>query len=274
MLQLDLHNPDAPPIVISSSMAQDSAPKWSPDEKLIAFQSVRSGAQEIWVSEKDGTRPIRLTSFDGPLTGSPSWSPDGQQIAFDSRVDDHAHIYVMSADGRNKRPLTSGPFNDIVPNWSRDARWIYFGAKRTDRWQIWKVSISTGEIEQVTKYGGFVAAESPDGRWVYYTKYALPGLWRLPVTGGNEELVLSGPPENYWQSWCFSNDGIYFIDKTKAGWSVQFLSNGKSNPEEVLRLHKQPPMFSSLNVSHDKRWLLISDESTSSINIQVVEGLR
>jgi hypothetical protein len=41
-----------------------------------------------------------------------------------------------------------------------------------------------------------------------------------------------------------------------------------------MRLQKQPPMFSSLSVSGDKRWLLISDETSSSINIQVVSGLR
>jgi Tol biopolymer transport system component/DNA-binding winged helix-turn-helix (wHTH) protein len=274
MLRVDLQNPEASPTVISSSMAQDSAPKWSPDSKLIAYQSVRSGAQEIWVSEKDGQRPIRLTSFDGPLTGSPHWSPDGQQIAFDSRVDDRSHIFVMSSDGRNKRTLTSGPFNDIIPNWSRDARWIYFGSKRNGCWQAWKVSTSSGEIVQVTRDGGFVAAESYDGRWVYYTKYALPGLWRQPVNGGNEELVLSGPPVNYWGSWCFTKDGIYFADKDNSGWSIRFLADGTRKPVEAMRLQKQPPMFSSLSVSGDKRWLLISDETSSSINIQVVSGLR
>jgi len=40
---------------------------------------------------------------------------------------------------------------------------------------------------------GYGAFESPDGKFLYYTKYpAVPGIWRRPTSGGEETQVLGG----------------------------------------------------------------------------------
>src|SRR5262249_7051643 len=70
--------------VIASTSA-DADMRLSPDEKRIAFNSLRSGSSELWVSNRDGSRAKQLTSFDGNgRVGSPSWRPDGKLIAFDA----------------------------------------------------------------------------------------------------------------------------------------------------------------------------------------------
>src|SRR4030095_9865733 len=70
----------APTMLISSSKS-DSAPQYSPEGKRITFRSDRSGICEIWACDADGSNPVQLTNFGGPLAGSPCWSPDGKQIA-------------------------------------------------------------------------------------------------------------------------------------------------------------------------------------------------
>jgi len=65
--------------LISSTRA-DSAPQFSPDGKRIAFMSNRSGNDEIWVCDSDGSNSIQLTSFDGPNVTTPRWSPDGDEL--------------------------------------------------------------------------------------------------------------------------------------------------------------------------------------------------
>ena len=49
----------------------------SDDVWICAPESERSGAEEIWVANADGSQPVQLTTF-GLHAGSPDWSPDGR----------------------------------------------------------------------------------------------------------------------------------------------------------------------------------------------------
>lgn len=57
----------------ASSTELEWEPQFSPDGKRIAFESDRSGPQEIWVTNRDGTEAMPLTHF-GHWCGSPRWS--------------------------------------------------------------------------------------------------------------------------------------------------------------------------------------------------------
>jgi Tol biopolymer transport system component len=52
-----------------SSTQYDSSPSYSPDGSKIAFRSTRSGANEIWISNADGSAPYQLSTFGNSLTG-------------------------------------------------------------------------------------------------------------------------------------------------------------------------------------------------------------
>src|SRR2546426_760824 len=184
---------------------------WTSDGKEIVFASRRSGSFEIWLCDSDGSSARQLTNIGGPLTGTPRWSPDGRQIAFDSWIEGNADIYVISADGGKPRRLTYDPDEDITPSWSRDGRWIYFGCTRSGSMQIWKVPAEGGPTIQVTKQGGFEGFESADGKYFYYAKgRAMPGIWRVPVAGGEESLVLDQHQAGLWRYWGITDKGIYF----------------------------------------------------------------
>jgi Tol biopolymer transport system component/DNA-binding winged helix-turn-helix (wHTH) protein len=126
-------------VEVLTSSEQDSSPQIAPTGTSLAFQSWRSGTQEIWTSGVDGSDPIQLTN-QGADAGSPAWSRDGRLIAFDARPQGFPHIYITDISGASPRVLTGGNFNDIVPSWSADGRWIYFGSNRSGRWQIWRVA--------------------------------------------------------------------------------------------------------------------------------------
>jgi Tol biopolymer transport system component/DNA-binding winged helix-turn-helix (wHTH) protein len=260
---------------ILSSNEQDAAPQYSPDGKRIAFQSWRSGEQEIWTCAADGSSPVQLTSFNGPLAGSPRWSPDGRQIAFDSRPDGFAHIFLMSPDGGVPRQLTSGTSNDIVPAWSPDGKWIYFGSNRSGSWQIWKVSAGGGTPQRLTKNGGMVALASPDGQWVYYTRSGVAGLWRIPASGGEEQQVLTQPPSRFPAYWALTKNGIYLLsesgDKKEIGFA-SYADTRRIQPVHVL--DHQPTLFSGLSVSPDQRWLIYADMAEANSNISLVENFH
>lgn len=273
-MRLDLAAPAHKPMRLFSSTEKDSAVQYSPDSNLIVFQSMRSGTQEIWTSQPDGTKPVRLTSFDGPFTGSPNWSPDGQQIAFDSRSGGWSHIFVMSAEGRKPHPLTTGDYNDVIPSWSADGKWIYFASRRSGRWEVWKSNPQTKQMQQVTVTGGFVARESPDGQWLYYTKYHHQGLWRRPAASGQETQVLARPPSEYWGYWCLTSTGIYYLNIQKTRVTLEFWRASDAHVSVILVLDRKPPPFSGIAVSPDNRWLVYSDAGNMAQNIRLVENFR
>ena len=70
--------------VATSTMA-DHGPTISPDGARIAFSSGRTGIEQIWVADADGSNPRQLTFFESGLCAtSPGFSPDGRWIAFDA----------------------------------------------------------------------------------------------------------------------------------------------------------------------------------------------
>jgi Tol biopolymer transport system component len=257
-----------------SSTQEDSAPKLSPDGSRIAFQSLRSGTQEVWLAAADGSNPVRLTSIEKSLTGSPSWSPDGQHIAFDARPEGHSHIYSIGLDGAPPRQLTDGDFNDILPNWSRSGQSVYFGSNRSGSWQIWKVPAQGGQPQQVTKQGGFLAQESFDGKWVYFAKSDAAGIWRMPASGGEEQKVLDQPGVGYWGYWSLTPDGIFFLDQDKAAGTIDRAELTGEHRVKVHQLERPLPPFAGLTVSPDEHTLLYNDSIESGSHITLVEGFH
>jgi Tol biopolymer transport system component/DNA-binding winged helix-turn-helix (wHTH) protein len=279
LLRLDLQSSarGAAEEPILSSNEQDSAPQYSPDGSHIAFQSWRSGAQEIWVSSADGSAPLQLTSSGGTLTGNPRWSPDGRRIAFDSRPDGRAHIYMVGADGGVPQALTTGQYNDSFPSWSPDGKWVYFDSNRSGSWQIWRISSAGGQPTQITDHGGMAAIPSFDNQWIYFTKPGLPGLWRTPAGGKGEQQILKSPPDGFQGYFALTGQGIYFFDQEKAAWSIDFVSF--SSLGHITRIHAitvghEPTPVSGLSISPDGRWLVYSSMAEASSNITLVENFR
>jgi serine/threonine protein kinase len=75
------HKPGEPFRFISSTQVE-YYPAFSTDGRRIAFVSQRSGTDEIWICESDGSKAVQLTSFGGSQIYGLNWSPDSQNIAF------------------------------------------------------------------------------------------------------------------------------------------------------------------------------------------------
>jgi Tol biopolymer transport system component len=104
--------------------------------------------------------------------------------------------------------MTTHPANDGNPSWSHDGRWIYFDSRRTGEQQVWKIPEAGGDAIQVTRDGGYAPLESPDGKFLYYTKdLAATSLWRVPLGGGQVSKVLENL--SYYNNLAIVDNGIY-----------------------------------------------------------------
>jgi Tol biopolymer transport system component/DNA-binding winged helix-turn-helix (wHTH) protein len=257
-----------------SSTAIESGPQFSADGSKIVFESTRSGAYEIWMCGSDGSNLIQLTHFN-TVTGTPRWSPDGQQIVFDSRAPGNADIFAMDSRGGSLRKLTNEPSTDVVPSWSRDGRWIYFASDRSGGWEVWKMPSAGGAAVQLTHHGGYGAFESPDGKFLYYTKYpAVAGLWSIPTSGGDETEVIDSLEPEYWGYWAVVKNGIYYLDTTGKP-AIVFFDFTAQRTTKVFELENRPAgEVTGMAVSQDGGTILYTQLDALSRDIVLVENFR
>ena len=86
-------------------------------------------ANDIWIANRDGSTPNRLTSFTGQEL-LPHFSPDGQMIAFTGEYDGNKDVYVVSVHGGEPVRLTWHPYNDLVRGWTPDGQSVLFASSR------------------------------------------------------------------------------------------------------------------------------------------------
>ena len=90
---------------------RDSAPRWSPDGRLIAFlRAPEKGPAQLYVVEAGGGEPLRLT--DAPLgVADPRFSPDSTRIAVTARIPEDGR-YLPGGDPTGEAPrLLTSPDN-------------------------------------------------------------------------------------------------------------------------------------------------------------------
>ena len=131
LFEIPLSGTSQPKIVSGlSSTLDEHTPHYSPDGERLAFASTRSGTEEIWIANSDGTNPLKMTSVGGPQCSNPQWSPDGERIVFNSRREGTADLYLLQPDTGEVHRITHDSSEEIEPRWSRDGRWIYSGPTR------------------------------------------------------------------------------------------------------------------------------------------------
>ena len=74
-------------------------------------------AGDIWIANRDGSNPRRLTSHTADER-DPIFSPDGSMIAFTANIDGNDDVFVISANGGPPKRLTWHPGNDLAVDWA------------------------------------------------------------------------------------------------------------------------------------------------------------
>jgi Tol biopolymer transport system component/DNA-binding winged helix-turn-helix (wHTH) protein len=267
-MRLDSHAREQAQSFISSTRL-DVLPKYSPDGRWIAFQSGRSGNQEIWICDSDGSHPVQLTTFRNAWAGSPRWSPDGQKVAFDSNAGGNWDIYVIGSQGGQPVRLTMSEAQEFRPSWSHDGKWVYFCSTRTGQPQVWKIPAAGGTAVSVTKHGGGVAFESIEGKDLYYTKDRQ--LWKVPVRGGEETRVLASLLDD---NFAPAKRGIYFLAgaPSDANLRVRLLSFAT----HAIQTIGVVPGSSGceISVSPDERWLLSGTRGDTGTELMLIENFH
>lgn len=225
------------------------APELSPDGKLLAYRSDRTGAAELWLSRLDGSNDIRLTYFNGPMIGSPRWAPDGRSILFECRPRRHSDICLLKLDGRAvPQVLTHWSANQIFPSWTHDGKAFYFTSNDPGRWEIYRQAFGREPV-QLTHGVGMRAIESPKGDWLYISRgEPLGGIVRLALPVSPKSIPMQalkpvtygvGPEDS--GNWDVSNDGVIFVSTAAGATIVRDINRDKKQVRQLATLKHAPP---------------------------------
>jgi len=222
---------------LTTSIAWDMQPRWSPDGKRLAFMSDAGGGDNIWVMDADGKNAKALTTEDYRLLNNPVWHPNGQYILArkhftGTRSLGSGEIWLYHLDGGKGVQLNEKPTwqKDLgEPAISPDGRHLYYSMDATpgrsfeynkdsnkEIFRVMRQDLKDGFSEAfVTGPGGAVRpTPSPDGQWLAFVRRARDAkgiqqtmLFLKDLKSGRESAVW-GPLERDMQE-AWSVHGVY-----------------------------------------------------------------
>lgn len=211
---------------IMGGLSFESQPAYSPDGKTIAFLTDRTGVENLWIADADGSNPRAVSkdtrTNDRPqIMVSPAWTPDGDYILvsksrppepgtfglFMYHRDGGTGVRVGPAPPPQPGPDAQGPpppppTNKMGTVVSPDGRFIYYTQRngtftynaQFPLWQVYRHDRETGDVSQVTNARGSAMRPtiSPDGKWmVYGTRHKTEtGLRVRNIETGSERWLI------------------------------------------------------------------------------------
>jgi imidazolonepropionase-like amidohydrolase/Tol biopolymer transport system component len=217
---------------LTSDVAWQMQPRYSPDGKSIAFTSDQGAGDNIWIMDRDGKNPRQVTKETFRLLNQPAWTPDGEYLVarkhFTSQRSAGAgEMWLYHRSGGEGLQLTKRP-NDQKdagePAFSPDGRYLYFSQDttpgpifeynkdpNTQIYVIQRLDRETGEVRPfVTGAGGSVRpTPSPDGKHLAFIR-RVRGKSVLHLTdlrSGEEWPVWDGLERDMQETWAIH--GVY-----------------------------------------------------------------
>ena len=270
----DIHRwyPDRAPEPLLQSSYADFNPSFSPDGRHIAFSSGRSGQQEAWIADADGSNPRQLTHGPPRHRGGPRWSPDGRRLLYGARGENGRwDVWIIDADGANARPLTFGTGDSRGYAFSADGRFVYLSSNAEGKFAIWRMSVAGGRLERVTGDGGS-AVVTPDGRTLLYDK---PALMAMTLPDGPERQL--APCVQQW-GYAATRVGVFYLECARGRWQaalhVADLVTGVDHVVGQMPISRFSPRFQGLSVSPDGSNVVFTKLVSEGDDVMMIDNFK
>ncbi|MBC7426170.1 MAG: PD40 domain-containing protein, partial [Bacteroidia bacterium] len=218
--------------LLSGGLAYEGHPRFSPDGKLISFTSDRSGGDNIWIMNADGTNPKQISSETFRLPTNAVFTPDGQYLIArkhytGSRSAGAGEMWMWHISGGDGLQLTKRK-NDQQdagePEVGADGKYVYWSEDMTpggyfqynkdpngEIYQIRRLDRETGEISTIAGGPGGTCRPqiSPDGKTLAFVKRVREKtvLYLKDLKTGEEWPVYDALNKDMQETWAIY--GVY-----------------------------------------------------------------
>jgi Tol biopolymer transport system component len=154
----------------TTDAAHDFNPRWSPDGKVLAFDSARDGVANLYQRAVGVTGADTLVFKSDAAKTLTDWSPDGKYLAYIQDNDVWALALSTDAKGDHKPiQITKTSFTESQARISPDSRWIAYVSNKSGQPEVYIRSFPDPGVEEQVSTGaggGFGGgAERAQPRW-------------------------------------------------------------------------------------------------------------
>ena len=138
---------------LTDGLGDDRLPDFHPDGSRVVFQSYRSGTWDLWALTLPPETPETASDTAPETAPDPASAPGAADPAFPA-----------------PERLTDSAGDDREPAWSPDGTRIAFASDRGGTYDLWLLTVETGELRQITSALGNESepAWTPDGAALVY----------------------------------------------------------------------------------------------------------
>jgi Tol biopolymer transport system component len=209
--------------------SDDYRPQWSPDGKMLAYDSSKSGHQQVYVKHGivQGSEEIVTDGLEDKELYD--WTVEGREVIFGRQNKDTGwDLYAAPIQGDHKpRPLVEAPFNQTGARVSSDGKWLAY------------VSDEAGQPEV------FVQAMSDPSTRAQVSR----------ETGTNPR-------------WLRSGNELLYLSKNRV-MSVKFAPGGALNPGKPVVLFEDKKEWSGYDVARDGRLVVTREAEDKGTGTQI-----
>lgn len=204
----------------------DSVPDISADNSKIAFSSDRTGNNEIWLADADGSNLFNVTesTYDDL---HPSLSPDGLSLVFMSDRDGDYEIYKINVNGSGLTKLTNNTWDDLYPTWGGNGDKIVYCSKQSGNNDIFVVDANGSNQTSLTNSAAndIIPDISPDGTKIVFTsnRNGSNDNYIMNIDGSAVTQITNSPGEDGHPSFSSNGQRIFFRSDRSGNldiWSV------------------------------------------------------
>jgi TolB protein len=260
------------PRPLTVGLGRDRQPVYSPDGRLVAFSSNRSGNVDLWLVDRE-TGALRQLTDDPADDWDPAFSPDGEHVLWSSNRAGPMEIWIADADGSHARQVTRDGVDAENPTMTADGKWIVYASGNDTRLGIWKIRPDGSDDTLLFAGSALLPEVSPDGRHALCVQYTrLEYVVRVIDLASGELLdfaIATDPTQRHLNvvlgraRWTPDGQAIVYVgqdDRGRTGVYVQDFAPGR----DTRATRRQVVGFArdfvpeSLGLSPDGRHLAIS----------------